>query len=117
VPAYATDSDLTTRIPATLDATEGQRTLALSDAQAEISLTRYGEASTRAHALVAAHYLTLSGAISGGESGVVTSMSAGEISAAFGSNTSNVDPMFGSTVYGRQFLQLRDSLASYPRVG
>jgi len=115
--SYASDSDLTTRIPATADATEDQRALALLDARAEINLASYGDAATRAHALVAAHYLVLSGAIAGGESGVVTSAKAGEISATYGGRFDRVDPLYASTIYGRQFLQIRDSLVSRPKVG
>ena len=116
---YATDSDLTTRIPATSVATEAQRALALDDAEAQIDLDSYGDKAVRAHVFLAAHYLLLSGAIpGGGESGLVQSHAMGAISASYAVTAlSAADSLLGTTVYGRQFLQIRATISSWPEVG
>ncbi len=116
---YATDSDLTTRIPATLTATLDQRTLALADAAEQIDLDSYLGKAVRAHAFLAAHYLAISGAIAGGgESGLVQSHAMGAISASYAVTAlSAEDSLLGTTIYGRQFLQIRSTLSSWPEVG
>lgn len=114
---YATDLDLTSRFTEACGVAADQRKTALDDACNEINLDRYREASVRAHCLVAMHYLVLSGAVAGGESGVVTRAKMGEIEAQYGGAFAGVDPYFATTIYGRQFLQLRASLGSHPEVG
>jgi hypothetical protein len=116
---YATDSDLTTRIPATSAATEAQRAFALDDAEEQIDLESYAGRAVRAHVFLAAHYLALSGAIpGGGESGLVRSHAMGAISASYAVTAlSASDSLLGTTIYGRQFLQIRASVSSWPEIG
>lgn len=113
---YATDSDLTTRVPASTAATPAQRTVALDDAEEHIDLDSYEGKAVRAHVMLAAHYLTLAGIISGGESGLLSSHSMGSIAASYAVSAPD-DPLLATTIYGRQFLQIRDSLASRPEAG
>lgn len=115
---YATDSDLTTRIPATAAASLTQRTFALDDAEELIDIESFGGRTVRAHVLLAAHFLVLSGAIAGGESGVVQSHAMGAISASYAvGNTAAIDPLLGSTIYGRQYLQIANTVIGEPAVG
>lgn len=115
---YATDSDLTTRIPATLAASTDLRALALADAEEMIDLDEYGGRAVRAHAYLAAHYLAVNpdSGMFEGEGGLVTSMSAGEISASFAAPPipEGVDPLLLTTSYGRQFVAIRNTLVSHP---
>jgi hypothetical protein len=105
---YASDSDLTTRIPATLTASSTQRGLALADAEALIDDVVFGDITVRAQCLLAAHFLALdpSSGMVGGEGGIVSSRSAGEIAVSYAVPTipEGWDPSFASTTYGRQFL-------------
>lgn len=114
---YATDSDLTTRIPATSAATEAQRLLALEDAEELIDLDAFGGRTVRAHVLLAAHFLTLSGAIAGGESGIVQSHAMGAISASYAVAAPSGDPLLASTIYGRQYLQIANTVIGEPAIG
>jgi hypothetical protein len=101
---YATDSDLTTRIPATSAATLAQRTFALDDAAAEINAVQVGARTVRAHVLLAAHYLQLEGVIPGGEGGSVTARSAGAISVSYGAlGAEFAGGSHAATRYGRMF--------------
>lgn len=100
---YATDSDLTTRIPETAALTLAQRSAALLDAQNEIDETRFGLLTLRAHVLLAAHYLQISGALAGGAGGLVTSRSAGEISVSYAAPPAGAVGLHSETPYGRQF--------------
>lgn len=115
---YASDSDLTTRIPATSAATEAQRLLALEDAEALIDLDAFGARTVRAHALLAAHFLTLSGAIAGGESGLLASHAMGAISASYATTApTGVDALLATTIYGRQYLQIANTVIGEPAIG
>ncbi len=113
---YASDSDLTSRIQAAASATADQRAIALDDAEEHIDLESYGGKAVRAHVLLAAHYLALGGFIPGGETGLVTSHSMGAIAASY-ATTAPDDPLLATTIYGRQFLQIRNSLVSRPEAG
>lgn len=116
--AYASDSDLTTRIPATSAASSTLRATALADAEAMIDDAQWGLRSVRAHCLLAAHYLQLAGSIPGGEGGLATSKSAGAISVGYAvPDLGGYDPSLATTLYGRQFLQLAATLCSAPEVG
>lgn len=101
--SYASDDDLTTRIPATSAVAEATRLAALEDAKAEISIDLFGDMALRAHVLLTAHYLQLSGAIAGGVGGVVLSRSAGEISVSYASPPAVAVGLHSETSYGRQF--------------
>jgi hypothetical protein len=60
----------------------------------------------------------LRGFIAGGESGIVKKAKIGEIEAEYAVTPGDSsDSFFASTIYGRQFLQIRDTLVSYPEVG
>jgi len=116
--AYASDTDLTTRVPATLAASSALRLVALSDAEAMIDDEQFGLRAVRAHCMLAAHYLTIDGTIAGGEGGLVTQRSAGEISVSYAVTVpGGYDPLLGTTRYGRAFLEILASLVSMPEVG
>lgn len=117
--AWASDTDLTVRIPATTAATADQRALALADAAEMIDDTLFGDRTVRAHVFLAAHYLTLGGAIPGGEGGVVASRAAGSISVSYAVPTIPVgwDPSLAATSYGRQFLSIAATVCPGPVVG
>jgi len=102
--AYATDSDLVARVPATASLTAEQRQTALTDAEEEIDDRVFGGLTLRAHVMLAAHYLQLLGLIPGGEGGLVTSRSAGEISVSYA--TPDETGSHYETAYGRQFDKL-----------
>ena len=111
--AYATDADLQTRVPATVPLTALQRATALDDAAALIDDQQYGLRTVRAQCMLAAHYLQIAGLIAGGEGGLATSKRAGEIAVTYAVAAMD-DPLLGTTIYGRQFLQIRSTLVSYP---
>lgn len=118
--AYASDADLTTRIPATASASEALRALALDDAAAMIDDVQFADRAVRAHVFLAAHYLALGGSIPGvTEGGLVSSRSAGAISVSYAVPTipAGWDPSLASTSYGRQFLQIASTVVSTPEIG
>lgn len=120
--AYASDADLTTRIPATIaGATAAQRALALADAMAMIDDTLFGDRTIRAQTFLAAHYLALDpgSAMFGGEGGIVASRAAGAISVSYAVPTipAGWDPSLASTAYGRAFLSIAASVCPGPVVG
>ncbi len=119
--AYASDADLTTRIPATLTASAAQRALALSDAMAMIDDALFSDRAIRAHTFLAAHYLVLGGAVPGAvaDGGIVASRSAGAISVSYAIPTipAGWDPSLASTAYGRQYLAIASTVTPGPVVG
>lgn len=120
--AYASDADLTTRVPATLaGATLAQRTLALADAAAMIDDELFGDRTIRAQTFLAAHYLSLDpgSAMYVGEGGVVSSRSAGAISVSYAVPTipAGWDPSLASTAYGRAYLQIAGTVCPGPVIG
>lgn len=115
--AYATDADLTTRVPASSAVTLGLRTVALSDAEAMIDDLQFGDRAVRAHCMLAAHYLALlpGSGMTTGESGIVASQSAGEISVSYATALAiGADPLLANTLYGRMYLQILSTLVSVP---
>lgn len=119
--AYASDADLTARIPATEAVDVAVRALALADAAEMIDDTMFAGRTVRAQCFLAAHYLALnpdSGMPSGGEGGIVSARSAGAISVSYAVPTipAGWDPSLASTSYGRQFLQIASTVASAPVV-
>lgn len=111
--AYATDADLLARIPAAAALTADQRATALLDTMYEISDRVLGGSTVLAHCLLAAHRLQLAGLIAGGESGLVTSRSAGEISVGYAAPAGGSAGPHGSTRYGRQFDELIRKFGHY----
>lgn len=119
--AYASDADLTTRIPVTLTgATEAQRAAALADAAEMIDDVLFAGRSIRAQVFLAAHYLALDPGTSmgGGEGGVVSSRSAGAISVSYAVPPipPGWSPGLASTAYGRAFLEIAGSVCPGPVV-
>lgn len=104
--AYATDADLQLRIPATAALTAEQRAFGLADAEAEIDDRVLEDSAVLAHCLLAAHHLQLAGLIAGGESGIVTARSAGEISVSYAAPAAGAVGPHAATAYGRRFDQL-----------
>lgn len=99
---YATDSDLTTRIPSALLVDSGLRAVSLLDARKLCDETLGEEADTllQWHVYMTMHLLAChpdSGVFA--ESGPVTAAAAGEISASFGTKGTITD--LDSTVWGR----------------
>lgn len=120
--AYASDADLTTRIPATIaGATLAQRSLALADAAEMIDDELYAGRTIRAQCYLAAHYLTLDAgtAMYVGEGGVVSSRSAGAIAVSYAvpAVPPGWDPRLASTAYGREFLSIAATVCALPVVG
>jgi hypothetical protein len=120
--AYASDADLTTRVPATIaGATLAQRTLALADAMAMIDDALFDGKTIRAQTFLAAHYLALDPgtAMYVGEGGVVSSRSAGAISVSYAVPTipAGWDPSLATTAYGRAFLSIAATVCPGPVVG
>lgn len=115
---YATDADLVLRIPATSAASSAQRLAALEDAAAMVRLDAFGDRSLRAHALYAAHLLaTEYEAIPNpGGGGLVSSRSAGEISVSYATTgpSNSADAQLATSRYGRDFIMIRDGVASEP---
>ncbi len=114
---YASDSDLTTRVPASVAVAVGLRSVALSDAEAMIDDAQFGDRTVRAQCMLAAHYLALlpGSGMTTGESGMVTSQSAGEISASYAVTAAAAgDALLATTIYGRMYLQILTSLVSVP---
>lgn len=109
---YASDSDLTTRIPATSSVAVELRTFALADAANQISDAIFGDQTIAAQCYLAAHILALdpgSGLSGGG--GIVTARRAGAISVSYAApSTASLGPN-SSTAYGQQY----DRIAS--RIG
>lgn len=101
--AYASPADLIARVPAAAAASSDQIAAALIDSTYEIDDRVFGSMALRAHCLLAAHYLQLSGAITGGESTAVVSRSAGEISVSYASPSEAATGTHSQTSYGRQF--------------
>lgn len=117
--AYATDSDLTSRVAAASAVDVDARTLALADAKIMISdhELAFAAKSVRAHVMLAAHYLQLGGFIAGGEAGSVASLSMGSVSASFATAAAAMgDPLLATTPYGRQFLQISNAIVAFPGV-
>lgn len=119
--AYASDADLTTRIPATsAGATLAQRALALADAMAMIDDTLFDDRTIRAQCFLAAHYLALDPGTSMfvGEGGVVASRSAGAIAVSYAvpAIPAGWDPSLASTSYGRAFLSIAATVCAVPVV-
>lgn len=100
--AYATDADLVLRVPATAALTADQRAAALLDAGAEVDDRVVGDSTVLVHCLLAAHHLQLGGLLAGGEGGVVTSRSAGEISVSYAAPAAGAVGLHGATAYGRR---------------
>jgi hypothetical protein len=120
--AYASDADLTTRVPATVaGATLAQRTLALADAMAMIDDDLYADRTIRAQCFLAAHYLMLDPgtAMYSPEAGIVASRSAGAIAVSYAVPTipAGWDPSLAATAYGRAFLSIAATVCPGPVVG
>lgn len=120
--AYASDADLTTRVPATLaGATLAQRTLALADAAEMIDDELFAGRTIRAQTFLAAHYLALDPSTSmySGDGGIVASRSAGAISVSYAIPTipAGWDPSLATTAYGRAFLSIAATVCPGPVVG
>lgn len=120
--AYASDADLTTRVPATVaGATLAQRTLALADAMAMIDDVLFDDRTIRAQCFLAAHYLALDpgAAMYAGDGGIVSARSAGAISVSYAvpAIPSGWDPSLASTAYGRAFLSIASTVCPGPVVG
>jgi hypothetical protein len=106
-------SDFRTRLPGlpTGSEADAQIEAALDDAATEIDFARVTNSPTRAHVMLAAHFLALSaptatGAALGGETGPITAQKMGEISASFANVARNRGGVYSSTVYGRVFESL-----------
>lgn len=115
--SYASDADLLARVPAASAVASGTRAVALSDAEAMIDDVQFGDRTVRAQCMLAAHYLALlpGSGMTTGESGVATSKSAGEISASYAVNAAAAgDPFLATTVYGRMYLEILNSIVSFP---
>lgn len=118
---YATDADLTARIPETSTVDSALRGYALEDAATMLDDGAYGEKLLRAHVLLAAHYLAKSGALSsgsggGGGAGPISSWSVGETSVTYAVAAAAVDPTLGSTKYGQLFIELVNSVPHEPQI-
>lgn len=118
---YASDADLTTRVPATIaGATTAQRALALADAMAMIDDDLFDERTIRAQCFLAAHYLATDPgtAMYVGEGGIVAARSAGAIAVSYAvpAIPAGWDPSLASTSYGRAFLSIAATVCATPVV-
>lgn len=113
---YATDADLTGRIPETATADATLRGYALEDAAEMIDLDAYRLKSLRAHVMLAAHYLVQRGHLTGvSSSGPIQSWTAGEMSVTYATAAAEFgDPTLASTRYGQEFLLLFKSVPHEP---
>jgi len=116
--SYATDAEFLLRVSAVSVVSAPRRALALEDAAAMIDDAQWGLRTARAQCFLAAHYLQLdpSSGLSGGEGGIVSSRSAGEIAVSYAVPPvpAGWDPSLVTTSYGRQFLSILDTIMSYP---
>ncbi len=112
--SYATDADLLARIPDASSVASGVRAAALDDARAMIELASYRDKSVRAHCMLAAHYIALDTGLLGGESGPVTAMSAGEISASFAVASTASAEDYARTRWGRAFAEITATVPHSP---
>jgi hypothetical protein len=117
--SYATDSDLTARIPGVSAVSSTLRQIALDDAEAMIDDSLFGDRTVRAHCYLAAHYLAAipGSGFTAGNAGAVTAMSAGEISASYASPTLATEGHHSSTTWGRLFDEIAASVLHSPEVG
>lgn len=106
---YADDAFLISRVPAASAVDSAARLAALEDAEPMIDLAVYRARAELAHAYYAAHLLALRyPSLLGGESGVVTSKSAGEVSVGYAAPVLTGDETdVARTYYGRQYAELR----------
>jgi hypothetical protein len=108
---YAEDADLLAYVPATSTISSTLRGYALADAAAMIDSRWFGNKTRRAHIMLATHYLALTtdtAALGTGESGIVQSQSAGDISVTYATtSTTLTDPGLASTKWGRLFLEIQ----------
>jgi len=115
--AYATDNDLTLRIPELKCLSFAARRTALADAECFVSLSAYGSFATQAHVLYAAHLLACRYPEDlGGEQGPVTSLKAGEIASSYAA-TAPSENSVGTTKWGRMFMQVCNSIVAPYVVG
>jgi hypothetical protein len=115
---YATDSDLTTRIPATAAVSSALRAIALDDAKAWLSERAHGTKLLQSHVLVAAHMLALQELIDPGSPGTVSSQNASEITTSWAVTAPPMsDVWLAGTKYGRQYAAIRRMIPHGPIMG
>lgn len=117
---YASDANLTARVPEAAAIDAADRAIALSDAEAWIDDVVYDEFCLQAHVYLAAHLLAsrFPADMPGAGAGTLSSMSAGEISATYAVAAPAPDESdVSSSRWGRMFLAVSKRVASLPESG
>lgn len=112
---YATDAEFLIYVPAAAVVSASLRELALTDAEEFIDPESYRGKTTRAHAMLAAHFLAMDEYIAGGGGGMVTARSANGIAASYATSARTPeDSLLATTKYGRSYLMIRDQVIHSP---
>lgn len=117
---YASDADLTSRVPEVLAIGASDRAIALSDAEAWIDDVVFDNLALQAHVYLAAHLLAsrFPALLPGADAAAIASMSAGEISASYAVSTPTPDESDTSTSrWGRMFRAVAKRVSSMGEVG
>jgi len=109
--AYAVIADL----PAEFSGTDaGVAQLWLDVAEGQVGLAVFGESTSRAHVLLASHYLKIAGEGTGATgSGAVASRTVGSVSESYA--VAPAEDALESTAYGRAYRKLMRIYAAGPR--
>jgi hypothetical protein len=107
---HAEIEDLLAYVPEVSSISTERVSIALEDAKNGVDERWFGERTRYAHAMLAAHYLSLWTGMGGGESGPIASRSAGNISVSYAVSAPAAAEL-ASTKYGRLFLQIAQSVA------
>jgi len=117
VSAYATATDVTARIADASGVDAAIMSVALDDAAAEISLEAYGERALQAHVFLTAHLIACrTGGLGGlGGGGPISAKSfGGGMSVSYAAAVPMDPSTLAQTVWGREYMRIRDSIIAYP---
>lgn len=112
--AYATAADVSVLAPELATLPSDTITAWLGVAQTMVGIASWGEHTTRAHALLTAHLMTLAPVGGGGAAGVLTSEANGPASRSFAVPTAVSD--FDATAYGKAYRMLARSIGIVPAI-
>jgi hypothetical protein len=103
-----TVTTITDRFCELCDADGDKLAAALAQAECMINRTQWGETlADEATIYLAAHFYTVNKQGSGADPGVRTAESEGQISASYAVSKDAQSSIYGTTAYGRQYLELR----------